>query len=246
MSLLRVGPFTLAIQTDKFQFFENRNDVNIANEFHHIKLIADSSLSLGTVLYTVNRCYSYSPQSVYTALQKVLATEGVENKLSLTMHTAGLSGKKGGVLLFGESGAGKSTLADKLSDYFFTGNSDNNIIFFPHGNEKEFSFTSLPFYNAQKSVPIPMKEPAPIRIAFLLKKEFDSPSSITKIEDKDRIWRFLIKGQVQAPMLQPELFPQYNEMVSEFVEKIDFFLLKHNLHDTPEFLHNLISGVMND
>ena len=250
MFSIEFGVFTFKFQSNDFLFFEgvknNQFQKNSEELTRLVVLIADDSLSAEDVVRISDGRYAYAPRSIKPALQKVMAAEGVQHKISLTMHSAGLSRTAGGILLFGKSGAGKSTTADKLSSYFYTGNSDNNIILFSEKNDDSFLFMSLPFYNRQKQQPKPMEKPVSVQAAFLLEKEFDTHSSVAKIEDKDSVWRFLIDGQVQAPMLQPELFPKYNDMLAEFVDKTDFFLLKHNLNDSADFLYNLIAGVLND
>ena len=91
-----------------------------------------------------------------------------------------------------------------------------------------------------------MERDIPLHAAFLLEQELVNPSSITRIDDKDSVWHFLINGQMQSPMQDMELFPDYNNMVAEFVDSTPFYRLKHNVKDSPEFLFNLISQVCND
>lgn len=244
---MQIGPFDIDIQTDKFDFFvrEYRTYPTAPLSIKILPFPAHSPTHI-RLTHSSNGVYRFHPDAAVPTLQQALAVEGVKHNTSLIMHAAGLQYNDRGFFVFGKSGTGKSTLSQKLLSYFTVGNDDNNLLIFPSTDNQHFSFVSLPFYNQEKHQPTPIQKSIPLQIACLLQKEFNNSSSITKLDDKDAIWRFLIDGQIQAPLLEPSLFPQYNTMVSEFVEKTDFFLLKHNLNDSAEFLHNVIVGAMNE
>lgn len=164
----------------------------------------------------------------------------LDHDAGFLFHSSFLVGPGRSLLLTGVSGIGKSTLSGKLSPFFRCGNDDLNLI---QVKDTGLAAHSTPFCNWQKvkenELPFPLS--APVSQIMLLEKEQTRDSSIRPLHDKDAVWRYLIDNQqVFFPKWTKRTAKVLHRYLLEFVDRGEFFLLRHNLKDPAGKVHELI------
>jgi hypothetical protein len=164
----------------------------------------------------------------------------LKHRLGFLFHSSFLESPACNCLIIGESGAGKSTLTMKLAPFLRCGNDDLNVV---RPKDGILTVHSTPFCNWEKAgrraLPFPVT--AEVRNIFLLEKERNAPSSVEPVTDGDAIWRYLFdRRQIILPQRGVRYTGLLNDQVTALIDSGKFFLLRHNLNDPAERVHELI------
>lgn len=137
----------------------------------------------------------------------------------------------------GVSTAGKSTLCFKLQHIFTPINDDRNLLEFTdegliiksfwNQNEQHFS-TKQYLVNNEIS--------AKLRAFLFVAKEFEKETFLEKLSDKALIWKKLLFSAAPPAEGENQLFVHYFSMLEKLMSQTEFFIIHHNLKDSPEFV----------
>ena len=155
----------------------------------------------------------------------------------LIVHSSSFEKDGFGFVCGGVCTAGKSTLCFKLKEIFNPINDDRNILEFAGDGLIIKSFWDQ---NAQqlstKKYLVNQELTAKLRAFLFVAKEFEKETYLEKLTDKAIIWKKLLFAAAPPAEGENQLFGHYFSMLEKLLDRTEFFIIHHNLKDSPEFV----------
>ena len=156
---------------------------------------------------------------------------------ALIVHSSSFEKNGFAFVCGGVCGIGKSTLCFKLKELFNPINDDRNLLEFADSciivssfwdqNEQHFS-TKQYLVNNEIS--------AKLKAFLFVAKEFEKETYLEELSDKSLVWKRLLLCAAPPVKGDESLFPNYFSMLEKLLSETKFFVIHHNLKDSPEFV----------
>lgn len=155
----------------------------------------------------------------------------------LIVHSSSFEKDGSGFICGGISTAGKSTLCFKLKEIFNPINDDRNLLeFTDHGLIIKSFWDQNSFENFTKKYLVNQELTAKLRAFLFVAKEFEKETYLEKLTDKALIWKKLLFSAAPPAEGENQLFGHYFSMLEKLMSQTEFFIIHHNLKDSPEFV----------
>lgn len=136
----------------------------------------------------------------------------------------------------GVSGSGKSTLCFKLKNIFTPINDEKNILEFADTAINVKSFCDLNNFCTAKKYLVNHELSAKLKAFLFVVKEFEKATSFEKLSDSAQIWKRLLLCAAPPAKGEEQLFRHYFSMLEKLMNTTKFFVIRHNIDDSPEFV----------
>ena len=154
----------------------------------------------------------------------------------LIVHSSSFEKDGLGFICGGISTAGKSTLCFKLQHIFTPINDEKNILEFAGDGLIIKSFCDLNSLYGTKKYLVNQELTAKLRAFLFVAKEFEKETYLEKLTDKALIWKKLLFSAAPPAEGENQLFGHYFSMLEKLMSRTEFFIIHHNLKDSPEFV----------
>lgn len=156
---------------------------------------------------------------------------------ALIVHSSAFEKDGFGFVCGGISTAGKSTLCFKLQKIFNPINDDRNLLEFTDSGLIIKSFWDQnSFENLTKKYLVNQDISAKLKAFLFVAKEFEKETYLEKLSDKALIWKKLLINVLPPAEGENQLFGHYFSMLEKLMSQTEFFIIHHNLKDSPEFV----------
>ena len=174
---------------------------------------------------------SFISETVRAQREFYLAEKG------LIVHSSSFEKNGFAFVCGGVCGSGKSTLCFKLQNIFTPINDDRNILEFTEQGLmiKSFWDQNLQQLSTKKYL-VNQELSAKLRAFLFVAKEFEKETYLEKLSDKALIWKKLLFSAAPPAEGENQLFGHYFSMLEKLMSQTEFFIIHHNLKDTPEFV----------
>ena len=156
---------------------------------------------------------------------------------ALIVHSSSFEKNGFAFVCGGVCGIGKSTLCFKLKELCNPINDDRNLLEFADSgiivssfwdqNEQQFS---------TKKYLVNQELTAKLKAFLFVAKEFEKETYLEKLTDKALIWKKLLFCAAPPAEGENQLFGHYFSMLEKLMSQTEFFIIHHNLKDSPEFV----------
>ena len=155
---------------------------------------------------------------------------------ALIVHSSAFEKDGFGFVCGGVSTAGKSTLCFKLKEIFDPINDDRNLLEFTDDGLIIKSFWDQNTFNLTKKYLVNQDITAKLKAFLFVAKEFEKETYLEKLTDKALIWKKLLINALPPAEGENQLFGHYFSMLEKLLAQTEFFIIHHNLKDSPEFV----------
>ncbi len=143
-------------------------------------------------------------------------------------------------LFLGKHGAGKSTALKRFSGNATLLNDDKNIVSI-NGNIPEVCAIN-PKRNGIKEWFTLGEEKYKIKCFFHIRKEYEKPSYIEKINDSDIIWKLLFTSSGLV-LTDKKMYKEAFKIIDSLICSSHFYSFYHNLSDSDSDIIRVITNV---
>lgn len=156
---------------------------------------------------------------------------------ALIVHSSAFEKDGIGFICGGVSGDGKSTLCFKLQHIFAPINDDRNILEFADDGLiiKSFWDQNAQQFSTKKYL-VNQDVTAKLRAFLFVAKEFEKATYLEKLTDNALVWKKLLFAAAPPAKGEDKLFGHYFSMLEKLLDRTEFFIIHHNLKDSPEFV----------